>query len=144
MPCSPCRPSWSVLPILVWTSRWKPHGGRRRQLATAGLLHTPVDTTIGRPGTCWDNAVAESFFATLKNELIYVHVWPTRQSARSAIFAFIEGWYNRIRLHSTLKYASPEVYEEDYYHPQRSCLILYTKSVRWSGATPTRDRSWVG
>jgi transposase InsO family protein len=76
-----------------------------------GLRHS-----IGRPGTCWDNAVAESFFATLKNELIYVHVWPTRQSARSAIFAFIEGWYNRIRLHSTLNYASPQIYEEDYYH----------------------------
>jgi transposase InsO family protein len=51
----------------------------------------------------------------LKNELIYQHVWPTRQSAGSAIFAFIEGWYNRIRLHSTLNYASPQMYEEDYY-----------------------------
>jgi transposase InsO family protein len=59
--------------------------------------------------------VAESFFATLKNELIYLHVWPTRRSARSAIFAFIEGWYNRVRLHSTLNYSSPNIYEEDYY-----------------------------
>jgi len=75
-----------------------------------GLRHS-----VGQPGTCWDNAVAESFFATLKNELIYVHVWATRQSARTAIFAFIEGWYNRFRLHSTLEYASPQVYEEDYY-----------------------------
>jgi transposase InsO family protein len=71
--------------------------------------------SIGRPGTCWDNAVAESFFATLKNELIYLHVWPTRQSAQTAVFAFIEGWYNRVRLHSTLDYASPQMYEEDYY-----------------------------
>jgi putative transposase len=68
--------------------------------------------SIGRPGTCWDNAVAESFFATLKKELIYPHVWPTRRSARTAIFAFIEGWYNRVRLHSTLNYSSPHVYEE--------------------------------
>jgi transposase InsO family protein len=75
-----------------------------------GLRHS-----AGQPGTCWDNAVAESFFATLKNELIYVQVWPTRQSARTAIFAFIEGWYNRVRLHSTLDYASPQAYEEDYY-----------------------------
>jgi transposase InsO family protein len=75
-----------------------------------GLRHS-----IGRPGTCWDNAVAESFFATLKNELIYMDVWPTRQSARSAIFTFIEGWYNRVRLHSTLTYSSPQRYEEDYY-----------------------------
>ena len=71
--------------------------------------------SIGRPGTCWDNAVAESFFATLKKELIYTHVWPTRRSARAAIFSFIEGWYNRSRLHSTLNYSSPVTYEEDYH-----------------------------
>jgi transposase InsO family protein len=71
--------------------------------------------SVGRPGSCWDNAVAESFFATLKKELIYPHVWPTRRSARAAIFSFIEGWYNRIRLHSTLRYSSPAAYEEDYY-----------------------------
>ena len=71
--------------------------------------------SIGRPGTCWDNAVAESFFATLKNELIYPHIWTTRQSARTEIFRFIEGWYNRARLHSTLDYSSPHTYEEDYY-----------------------------
>ena len=47
--------------------------------------------SVGRPGTCWDNAVAESFFATLKKELIYPHVWPTRCSVRMAIFSFIEG-----------------------------------------------------
>jgi len=75
-----------------------------------GLRHS-----VGQPGTCWDNAVAESFFATLKKELIYLQVWPTRQSARTAIFTFIEGWYNRFRLHSTLNYASPHLYEEDYY-----------------------------
>ena len=53
--------------------------------------------------------------ATLKKELIYPHVWPTRRSARAAIFSFIEGWYNRARLHSTLQYTSPACYEEDYY-----------------------------
>jgi transposase InsO family protein len=82
----------------------------RELLDRHGLKHS-----IGRPGTCWDNAVAESFFATLKKELIYLHVWPTRQSARSAIFTFIEGWYNRVRLHSALTYSSPTMYEEDYY-----------------------------
>ena len=71
--------------------------------------------SIGRPGTCWDNAVAESFFATLKKELIHPHVWPTKRAARAAIFRFIEGWYNRSRLHSTLLYTSPVRYEEDYY-----------------------------
>jgi transposase InsO family protein len=95
------------------------HSDRGSQYTSAAyrdlLEQHGLRQSIGRPGTCWDNAVAESFFATLKNELIYVHVWPTRQSARSAIFAFIEGWYNRIRLHSTLNYASPQIYEEDYY-----------------------------
>lgn len=63
--------------------------------------------SVGRPGTCWDNAVAESFFATLKTELIYRHVWPTRRQAESAIFEFIAGWYNQHRRHSTLGYSSP-------------------------------------
>jgi putative transposase len=63
--------------------------------------------SVGRPGTCWDNAVAESFFATLKNELIYRHVWPTRHYAELAIFEFIAGWYNQYRRHSTLAYCSP-------------------------------------
>ena len=63
--------------------------------------------SVGRPGTCWDNAVAESFFATLKSELIYRHVWPTRRHAELAIFEFIAGWYNQHRRHSTLGYRSP-------------------------------------
>ena len=63
--------------------------------------------SVGRPGTCWDNAVAESFFATLKNELIYRHVWSTRRHAELAIFDFIAGWYNQHRRHSTLGYCSP-------------------------------------
>jgi putative transposase len=63
--------------------------------------------SVGRPGTCWDNAVAESFFATLKNELIYRHAWPTRRHAQLAIFEFITGWYNQHRRHSTLGYCSP-------------------------------------
>jgi putative transposase len=63
--------------------------------------------SVGRPGTCWDNSVAESFFATLKTELIYRHVWPTRRHAKLAIFEFIAGWYNQHRRHSTLGYCSP-------------------------------------
>jgi transposase InsO family protein len=61
------------------------------------------------------NAVAESFVATVEKELIYLQIWPTRQSARTAVFTFVEGWYNRFRLHSTLNYVSPHRYEEDYY-----------------------------
>ena len=63
--------------------------------------------SVGKPGTCWDNSVAESFFATLKTELIYRHIWPSRRFAKSAVFEFIAGWYNQHRRHSTLGYLSP-------------------------------------
>ena len=67
--------------------------------------------SLSRPGQCWDNAVAESFFATLKLELIYCHTWPTRAAARRAIFEFVEVFYNRERLHSSIGYQSPARYE---------------------------------
>ena len=66
-----------------------------------------VRQSVGKPGTCWDNSVAESFFATLKTELIYRHIWPSRRIATSAVFEFIAGWYNQHRRHSTLGYLSP-------------------------------------
>jgi transposase InsO family protein len=68
--------------------------------------------SMSRKGNCWDNAVAESFFATLELELIMKHRWATRDDARRAIFRYIEGWYNRERRHSTLDYVSPAQYEE--------------------------------
>jgi transposase InsO family protein len=71
--------------------------------------------SLGRPGLCWDNAVAESFFATLKTELLDRQPWPTRRQARTAIFEFIEGFYNRRRLHSTLGYRSPAAFEASYH-----------------------------
>ena len=83
----------------------------------ATLVEHGVRPSVGRPGTAWDNAVAESFFATLKQELLYRDVWPTRQGARTAIFGFIEGWYNRTRLHSTLHYCSPIDFEAAYDRP---------------------------
>ena len=58
-----------------------------------------------------DNAVAESFFATLEFELVMMHDWHTREEARSAIFRYIETWYNRRRRHPTLGYVSPAEYE---------------------------------
>lgn len=60
---------------------------------------------------CYDNAVAESFFATLEFELIMRSDWHTRAEARRAIFRYIETWYNRKRRHSTLGYVSPAEYE---------------------------------
>jgi transposase InsO family protein len=63
-------------------------------------------------GSALDNAVCESFFATLKKELTRRRSWPTRSEARSAIFEWIESWYDRRRLHSTLGYLSPMNYEQ--------------------------------
>ena len=78
-----------------------------RQLATAH----GVKLSLGRKGTCWDNAVAESFFATIKREMIDRRPWPTIAGLRRAIFDWIEGWYNTRRLHSSLGYLSPARYE---------------------------------
>ena len=69
--------------------------------------------SMSRRGNCWDYAVAKSFFSTLEFELIMRHDWATRTDARRDIFAYIETWYNRRRLHSTLDYRSPAAYEQD-------------------------------
>jgi putative transposase len=65
-------------------------------------------------GCCYDNAPMESFWATLKTELIYRTHYRTRLEAKNAIFAYIEGWYNRRRRHSTLGYLSPEQFEHQF------------------------------
>jgi transposase InsO family protein len=72
--------------------------------------------SVGRKGECWDNAVAESFFATIKRELIDTRAWPTRAGLRRAVFEYIEGWYNTRRLHSSLGYMSPAKYESLIHH----------------------------
>lgn len=70
-----------------------------------------VRLSVGRTGQCWDNALAESFFATLKNEPADAWPWPSRTAARTAIFEWIESWYNLQRLHSSLGYRTPADYE---------------------------------
>jgi transposase InsO family protein len=77
-----------------------------QRLQEAGIL-----PSRGSVGDCYDNAVAESFFATLKVELLHRQVWPTRVAARLAIFEYVEVWYNRQRRHSTLDYATPAEYD---------------------------------
>ena len=67
--------------------------------------------SMSRKGNCWDNAVAESFFGTLKQELIFHCRYKTRKEAKLSIFEYISVFYNRIRLHSTLNYHSPETME---------------------------------
>jgi putative transposase len=79
-----------------------------------------VVLSVGMAGECWDNAVAESFFATIKRELIDTRAWPTRAGLRVAIFDYIEGWYNTRRLHSSLGYLSPAEYEATIHHTAAS------------------------
>jgi putative transposase len=78
------------------------------------LRHLGIDVSMSRKGNCWDNAVAESFFATLKNELIYRRRWRTRAELHAAVFEYIEVFYNRRRLHSSLDYQSPAEVEQHY------------------------------
>lgn len=89
-------------------------GEFRRQLRNAGMR-----SSVGRTGVCWDNAMAESFFAALKNELVYRTVFPTKDHARRAVARFIEVFYNRKRIHSGLDYRTPaEVMQELLTTPQ--------------------------
>jgi transposase InsO family protein len=70
-----------------------------------------VERSMSRTGDCWDNAVAESFFATLKRELVHLTTFSTTAEARASVFEYIEVFYNRIRLHSSLGYRSPMAFE---------------------------------
>jgi len=75
------------------------------------LADRGITVSMSRAGECLDNAMAESFFATLKAELIDTRTWPTRAAARTAIFEWIEVWYNRQRRHSALAYRAPVAHE---------------------------------
>ena len=91
------------------------HSDRGSQYAAQAyqdlLSQYQCQVSMNRKGNCWDNAPMESFFATLKNELVHHQSYATRAQAKSDIFAYIEGFYNRVRLHSTLDYLSPEQFE---------------------------------
>jgi transposase InsO family protein len=91
------------------------HSDRGCQYTSAQFASAATELGVrlshGRKGQCWDNAVGESFFATIKTELLDDGIWPTRASAHTAIFEYIEGDYNTHRRHSTLSYRSPAAYE---------------------------------
>ena len=82
-------------------------GAYRHLLQAHGLV-----ASMSRKGNCYDNAVAESFFSTLKNELIHHRIYQTREEASRDIFLFIEGFYNCQRLHQSLGYRSPLAFEQ--------------------------------
>ena len=80
-------------------------------LFTKRCAKAGIEISMGSVGDCYDNAVCETFHASLKKEKIYRQSWPTRAQARAAIFEFIEGWYNPRRRHSALGYKSPNEFE---------------------------------
>ena len=109
-----------ALDMAVW--RRKPSAGLVHH-SDRGVQYTAISfgkrleevgivPSMGRTGTALDNAMAESFIATLKTELVHRRRFPDREVARSAIFEYLEGFYNRRRLHSALSYQSPMSYEE--------------------------------
>jgi putative transposase len=100
------------------------HSDRGSQYASSdyrkALGDLDIVCSMSRKGNCWDNAVAESFFATLKTELVYRRCFATRAEAREAIFDFIETFYNSHRRHSTLGYLSPMEFENKFIEEKKS------------------------
>ena len=94
------------------------HSDRGSQYASADyqrlLTAHGIVASMSRRGNCWDNAVAESFFATLKVELVHEVDWATREQARSDVFEYLERFYNGQRRHSALAYASPLTFERQW------------------------------
>jgi transposase InsO family protein len=82
-------------------------GDYQKALAQHGIV-----CSMSRRGDCWDNAVAESFFATLKVELVHDATWATRATARTELFDYLERFYNGQRRHSALGYLSPRAFEQ--------------------------------
>ena len=87
------------------------------------LRRDHIRWSMGSTGCCYDNAVAESFFATAKKELIYRHVWPTRQAAQAGLRRYIDLFYNPRRRHSTLGYVSPVEFEAKYFQQQPGAAL---------------------
>ena len=95
--------------LIMHTDRGSQYGAESyRQLLHQHEIHP----SMSRKGNCWDNAVAESFFHTLKTELVYVENFNTHEQAQTAVFEYIEVFYNRQRCHSANGYLAPLVYEQ--------------------------------
>ena len=95
--------------LIMHTDRGSQYGADSyRQL----LTQHGIEPSMSRKGNCWDNAVAESFFHTLKTELVYMEDFNTHEQAQTAVFEYIEVFYNRQRCHSANGYLAPLVYEQ--------------------------------
>ncbi|MCX4621027.1 IS3 family transposase [Streptomyces albogriseolus] len=103
-----CRQRCPIRPVIFQSDRGCQYIS---QQFAALVAEFGVQLSVGRTGQCWGNALAESFFATIKRELLDTVAWPSKVVARTAIFDFIEGWYNLHRLYSSLGYRSPAEYE---------------------------------
>lgn len=109
-----------ALTMAVWRRRPKAeviiHSDQGSQFASDDFNRWCKDNALlpsmSRRGNCWDNAVAESFFSSLKKERIKLQIYPTRDDARSDVFDYIEGFYNRVRRHSHLDLLSPLAFEQ--------------------------------
>ena len=73
-----------------------------------------VRNSVGRTGICFDNAAAESFWATLKKEFVHLHPFDTLERLRKGVFEYVEVYYNRLRIHSTIGYVTPVEFEEEF------------------------------
>ena len=83
------------------------------------LSEERIECSMSRRGNCWDNAPMESFFASLKKELVHDEDYATRAEAKASIFEYIEAFYNRVRRHSALGYVAPDEYERTHNQTHR-------------------------
>ena len=95
--------------VMHHSDLWSPYTSRLYQAALKAGAAVP---SVGRTGDCLDNAVVESFFSTLKRELLLDNVFHTRQEGRGQVFEYLEVFYNRQRRHSTLGYKTPLEFEQ--------------------------------
>ena len=95
--------------LIMHTDRGSQYGADSSQQL---LIQHGMQPSMSRKGNCWDNAVAESFFHTLKTELVYMEDFHTHEQAQTAVFEYIEVFYNRQRCHSANGYLAPLVYEQ--------------------------------
>jgi len=112
-------------PGLIW------HSDQGRQFVSLAFGQQAraagIAQSMGSRGDCFDNAVAESFFATLKNELIHGRSWPSKAELRTEVFEYIDVFFNRRRWHSTLGFLSPAQFENK--HHQQTETITTTATV---------------